>query len=65
MFAQGTLPITEGLHETGSGISPGTDVPRLFHVNESNEVVERLVFKATIPHRDAFEDAKFLYLALL
>lgn len=44
MFVQGTLPTTEGLHETGSGIGSGTDMPQLFCVNESNEVVEWSVF---------------------
>ncbi|XP_018362135.1 PREDICTED: ceramide kinase-like [Trachymyrmex cornetzi] len=30
----GTLPITEGLHETDSGIVSRPDVPQLFYVNE-------------------------------
>lgn len=64
---QSTLPTTEGLHETHSGTSSGTDLLQLFRVNESNEVVERsgFSFKAAVPLRDALESVKFLCLALV
>jgi len=66
---QGTLPITEGLHETGSGIGSGADnVPQLFHVNEPNEVVERpsLRFQGHDTRSTTLsKGAKFLYLAPL